>query len=125
MSYEKIPLTSGSNGDGSFYTGEERSIGSAGAGGLSRRLLHGLTIVSVLVAGGCTIYGSVEAKSGAMLLPAFVVSIWLIVHCVLLYFARNEQHDFHPPGWFVFVSSAHIVIQAIVVIVLTLFKKEN
>ena len=92
MSNEKIPLT-GSNGDGSFYTSEESSVGSMGASGLSRRLLHGLTILSVLVAGGCTIYGSVEAKLGTMLLPLLVVVTWVSIHGLPLQWTHRHSSD--------------------------------
>jgi hypothetical protein len=122
MKSETIPLT-GSPGGSGFYTGHEGSIGEGGTSGMSRRVLHGLTIISVLVAFGCTIYGSVQAETPAMALPFSVVLIWLFIHFLLLFFARKEHHDFHPPAWFIFVSCGHILIQSLVVIILTLFKR--
>jgi hypothetical protein len=122
MSGEKIPLT-GSHTDNGFYGGHETSAGDAGTSGMSRRILHGLTIISVLIAGGCTIYGCFQAGSAVIVLPFSVVLIWLFIHFLLLFFARKEHHDFHPPAWFIFVSSGHIFIQSLVVIILTLFKK--
>lgn len=124
MNGEKIPLT-GSYVDNNFYSGQEISTGEVGSSGISRRILHGLTIISVLIAGGCTAYGAVEGHSAAFLLPFMVVLIWLFIHVVLLYFIRTDKHDFHPPPWFIFVSSGHIFIQSLIVIILTLFKKQN
>jgi len=122
MRSEKIPLT-GPYTDNGFYNGQETSTGDAGTGGISRRVLHGITIISVLIACGCSIYGSFQAESPFILLPFLVVMIWLFIHFVLLFFARREQHEFHPPAWFIFVSSGHIFIQSLIVIILTLFKK--
>ncbi|CAF1201925.1 unnamed protein product [Rotaria sordida] len=119
MNGEKIPLV-GSRTDDGFYTGQEISTGEIGTSGISRRILHGLTIISVLVACGCSIYGSVQAKSPLIILPFLVVIIWLFIHFLLLFFAQRQQHDFHPPAWFIFVSSGHIVIQSLIVIILTL-----
>jgi len=120
MSGERIPLT-GSNMDNSFYTGQEGSIGESGTSGRSRRVLHGLTIISVLIACGCTIYGSVQAGSVAIILPFIVVLSWLIIHFLLVLFSGNENHNFHPPAWFIFVSSGQILIHSLVVVILTLF----
>lgn len=122
MDGEKTPLA-GPNPDSSFYSGKEVSTGNIGSAGLSRRILHGLTIISVLVASGCTIYGCVEGETAVFFLPFFITLTWLLIHFAFLYFAKNDQHDFHPPPWFVFISSGHIFMQALVVIILTLFKK--
>ncbi|CAF3782850.1 unnamed protein product [Rotaria sordida] len=107
MSGEKIPLT-GSNTNNSFYTGKEASTGEVGTSGISRRVLHGLTIIPVLVACGCTIYGAVQTQSAVVALP-FII----------------DHHNFHPPAWFMFVSSGHIFIQSFIVIILTLVKKRT
>jgi hypothetical protein len=121
MSGEKIPLV----GPTGFYTGDETFTGDAGTSGISRRVLHGLTIISVLIACGCSIYGSFQAESPLIILPFIVVMIWLFIHFLLLFFARREHHEFHPPAWFIFVSSGNIFIQSLVVIILTLFKKQT
>ncbi|CAF0794717.1 unnamed protein product [Adineta steineri] len=123
MRSEKIPLT-GSHVDAGFYTGREISTGDAGTSGISRRILHGLTIISVLIACGCSIYGSFQAETPFMILPFLVVLIWIFIHFLLLFFARREHHEFNPPAWFIFVSSGHIFIQSLIVIILTLFKKQ-
>jgi hypothetical protein len=126
MNGEKVPITTTvSSTENGFYTGQEVSTGSVGTTGISRRVLHGLTIISVFVASICTIYGSVQAASAAFLLPFFIVLTWLVIHFVLLYFAQNDQHDFHPPAWFLFISSGHIFMQSLVVIILTVFKAET
>jgi len=122
MSGERIPLT-GSQPDSSFYTGQETSSGEAGTSGVSRRVLHGLTIISVIIAIGSTIYGYFQADTPMIILPFVVVILWLFIHILLLVFARRESHEFHPPGWFIFVSSGNIFIQALIVIILTLFKR--
>jgi hypothetical protein len=122
MNGEQVPLA-GPNADSSFYTGQEVSTGEVGTSGISRRILHGLTIISVLIASGCTIYGSLQAGSAVLALPFLIVLIWLFIHFILLFFAQNDQHEFHPPSWFIFMSSGHIFIQSLVVIILTLFKK--
>ncbi|UJR32162.1 hypothetical protein I4U23_019629 [Adineta vaga] len=122
MSGERIPLSSASV-DASFYTGQEVSTGDSGTSGIARRILHGLTIISVLVAAGTTIYGSVQAESAVIVLPFIVVLTWLFIHFLLLFFSKKDHHDFHPPAWFIFVSSGHIFIQSLIVIILTLFKK--
>ena len=57
---EKIPLV-GSQPDENFYTGEESSTNEGGTSGRSGRILHILTIISVLVACGSTIYGIFNA----------------------------------------------------------------
>jgi hypothetical protein len=122
MSSERIPLVGSSTEDG-FYTGEQRSAGEVGTTGVSRRILHGLTIISVMIAIGSTIYGYFQADTPMIILPFVVVILWLFIHILLLVFARRESHDFHPPGWFIFVSSGNIFIQALIVIILTLFKR--
>jgi len=119
MDSEKQPLTTPIL-DSNFYSGQEVSTGEIGAGGISRRILHGLTIISVLIASGCTIYGTVEVGSAVLVLPFLIVIIWLFIHFVLIFFAKNDEHDFHPPAWFIFVSSGQIFIQSLVVIILTL-----
>ncbi|CAF3597014.1 unnamed protein product, partial [Rotaria sp. Silwood2] len=119
MNGENIPLT-GSNADNSFYTGKEVSTGEVGTSGISRWILHGLIVIPVLIACGCTIYGSVQDKSVVIVLPFIVVLVWLSIHFLLLYFIRKDQHDFHPPAWFIFVSCGHIFIQSLIVIILTL-----
>jgi len=119
MSGERIPLV-GHQTDNSFYSGQEISTGEAGTSGISRRILHGLTIISVIIACGCTVYGSLQAHTPYMALPFAVVLIWLLIHLLLLFFARREHHDFHPPAWFLFVSSGNIFIQSLIVIILTL-----
>ncbi|CAF2771719.1 unnamed protein product [Rotaria sp. Silwood2] len=124
MNDENIPLT-GHKTDNSFYTGQETSTGEVGTSVISRRILHGLTIISVLIACGCSIYGSIQAESPFIILPFLVVIIWLFIHFLLLFFARRQQHEFHPPAWFIFVSSGHIFIQSLIVIILTLFKKQT
>ncbi|CAF1012368.1 unnamed protein product [Rotaria sp. Silwood1] len=124
MNGEKIPLT-GPITENSFYTGKEVSTGEVGSSGISRRVLHGLTIISVLIACGCTIYGLFQTKSAVIVLPFIIVLIWLSIHFLLLYFMRKDQHDFHPPAWFIFVSSGHIFIQSLIVIILTLVKKQT
>jgi hypothetical protein len=121
MNNETAPLT-GTNPENGFYTGQEVSSGEVGSSGMSRRLLHGLTIISILGASICTIYGSVEAGSVVLVLPFVIILIWLFIHITLLFFARSEQHNFQPPSWFIFISSGHIFMQAIVVMILTLFK---
>ena len=125
MSSEKIPLVGSKSIDNNYYTGAETSTGDAGTSGISRRVLHGLTIISVLIACGCSIYGSFQAESPFILLPFIVVILWLFIHFLLLVFVRREQHNFHPPAWFIFVSSGNIFIQSLVVIILTLFKKQT
>ena len=122
MSGEKIALV-GPKGDNGFYTGQETSSGEPGTSGISRRILPGLTIISVLIALGCSAYGVIQTESPLIVLPFLVVMMWIIIHFLLLYFVRREEHDFHPPAWFLFVSSGHIFIQSLVVIILTLFKK--
>jgi hypothetical protein len=124
MNGETTPLT-GSNMDNSFYTGQEGSIGEYGTSGKLRRVLHGLPIIFVLIACGFTIYGSVQAGSAAIILPFIVVFSWLIIHFLLLLFSRNENHNFHPPAWFIFVSIGQIFIHSLTVVILTLIKKEN
>ncbi|CAF1025973.1 unnamed protein product [Rotaria magnacalcarata] len=119
MNGEKLHLV-GPKTDNGFYTGTEQSTGEVGTSGISRRILHGLTVISVLIACGCTAYGSIQNKSAVFLLPLIVVLIWLFVHFLLLYFIQNDKHDFHPPAWFIFVSSGHIFIQSLIVIILTL-----
>lgn len=123
MRNEKIPLTGPGAADAGFYSGKEVSAGDTGTSGIARRLLHGLTTLSVLIAAGTTIYGSVQADSAFLILPFTVVLCWLFVHFLLLFFSKKDHHDFHPPAWFIFVSSGHIFIQSLVVIILTLFKK--
>lgn len=122
MSGEKIGLL-GQNGPNGFYAGDERSADEAGTSGISRRMLHGLTIIAVLIAFGCSIYGTVLAESPVIVLPFVTVIMWIVIHCFLIVFARKAHHEFNPPGWFIFVSSGNIVIQSLVVIILTLFKK--
>ena len=122
MSKENIGLLS-HQGQNGFYAGDEKSTDDNGNSGKSQRILHLLTIVSVLIAAGCTIYGAVQAESSLIVLPFVIVIMWLIIHCLLIVFARNPKHEFNPPGWFLFVSSGHIVIQSLAVIILTLFKK--
>ena len=122
MRTERIPLV-GSTAESSFYNKDEGSSGEPGTSGISRRILYGLTILSVLVACGCSIYGTVQSKSFFILFPFSVVILWLVIHCFLIFFLRGEQHDFNPPAWFLFVSSGHIFIQSLVVIILTLFKQ--
>ena len=124
MNSERIHLV-GSHEDNNFYTGKETSTGEIGTSGISRRVLHGLTIISVLIAFGCSVYGSVQTESPFIILPFLVVLIWLFIHFLLLFFAQRERHDFHPPAWFIFVSSGHIFIQSLIVIILTLFKKQT
>lgn len=119
MSDERIPLA-GSQQDNSFYSGQETSTGDVGTSGASRRILHGLTIISVLIACGCTGYGFITADTPLIVLPLVVVVLWLILHVLLLIFARGEKHEFHPPAWFIFVSSGNIFIQSLIVIILTL-----
>jgi len=119
MSGERIPLV-GSQPDSSFYTGQEISAGEAGTSGVSRNILHGLTIISVIIALGCSIYGFFQSGKPLIVLPFVVVIIWLFIHFLLLFFARREHHDFHPPTWFIFVSGGHIIIQSLIVIILTL-----
>ncbi|CAF1179503.1 unnamed protein product [Rotaria sordida] len=121
---EKIPLT-GSNTNNSFYTGKEVSTGEVGTSRISRRVLHGLTIIPVLVACGCTIYGAVQTQSAVVALPFIIVLIWFFIHFLLLYFIQKDHHNFHPPAWFMFVSSGHIFIQSFIVIILTLVKKQT
>ncbi|CAF1166320.1 unnamed protein product [Rotaria sp. Silwood1] len=121
---EGIPLVRAQI-DKSYYTGQERSTGEVGTSGISRRILQGLTIMSVLVACGCSIYGSVQAESPFIILPFLVVILWIFIHFLLLFFAQRQQHEFHPPAWFIFVSSGHIFIQSLIVIILTLFKKQT
>lgn len=123
MTDEKSPLTGTTNPDNNFYTGQETSTGDVGSSGMSRRILHVLTVLSLLAAGACTIYGSFEAGSAVFALPFFSVLMWLFVHLSLILFARSDQHDFHPPSWFIFVSSGHLFMQSIVIMVLTIFKK--
>ena len=123
MSGERIPLTDPTSAENGFYTGEETSTGAVGATGASRRILHILTVISVLVAIGTSIYGFFEADTPLIMLPLVVVIIWLFIHIFLIVFARHETHEFHPPGWFIFVSSGNIFIQALIVIILTLFKR--
>jgi hypothetical protein len=113
------------NTDNSFYTGKEASTGEIGTSGISRKILHGLTIISVLIACICTIYGSVIDASAVLVLPLIVTLTWLFVHFALLFFSNNDQHDFHPPAWFIFVSSGHIFIQSLVVLILTLYKNST
>jgi len=121
MSGERIPLTgSQPQPDSSFYTGQEISAGEPGSSGVSRRILHGLTIISVIIALGCSIYGLFQSDTPLIVLPFVVVILWLFIHFFLLFFARREHHDFHPPAWFIFVSSGHIFIQSLIVIILTL-----
>jgi hypothetical protein len=122
MTSETIPLT-GSPADSSFYTGDEVSTGEVGTSGISRRVLHGLTILSVLIAFGCTIYGAVQAESAVIILPFTVILVWVFIHFLLLFFTQRDHHEFHPPAWFIFISSGHIFIQSLVVIILTLLKK--
>lgn len=122
MSNENVGLLS-HQGQNGFYAGDEKSTDDGGSTGKSRRILHLLTIVSVLIAAGCTIYGVVQAESPLIVLPFVTVILWIIIHCLLIMFAGNPKHEFNPPGWFLFVSSGHIVIQSLVVIILTLFKK--
>src|ERR1700749_2185986 len=119
MSSEGIPLV-GPQPDASFYTGQETSTGEIGTSGISRKVLHGLTIISVIVAFCCTIYGFFQVDTPLIVLPFVVVALWLVIHFFLLFFARREKHDFHPPAWFIFVSGGHIFIQSLVVIILTL-----
>jgi hypothetical protein len=122
MASETHRLTSPS--DRSFYgTNNRLSASETGATGSARRILHGLTIISVLVATGCSIYGLVQSQSGLIVLPFAVVLVWCFIHIVLLIFLRRAKDDFHPPGWFVFVSGGHIFIQSLVAIILTLFKQ--
>jgi hypothetical protein len=122
MSSERIPLV-GSPTENGFYTGEETSTGDIGSSGASRRILHGLTIISVLGAIGTSIYGLFEADTPMIILPLIVVILWLFIHVLLIIFARAESHEFHPPGWFIFISSGNIFIQAIIVMILTIFEK--
>ncbi|CAF0764556.1 unnamed protein product [Adineta ricciae] len=123
MSSERIPLSSGI--DSSFYAAHEVSARDSGTSGIARRIVPGLTIVCVLFAAGSTIYGSVQAESAAMVLPFTVVLCWTFIHCLLLFFSRKDHHEFHPPAWFLFVSSGHIFIQSLIVIILTLFTKST
>lgn len=123
MNGENVPLIP-SNGDNSFYTGKEGSTGEVGTSGLSRFIQYGLPIISMLVASGCTIYGTIQAKSILLALPFIIILFWLVIHFLLLYFIRNEKHEFHPPGWFIFVSSCHICTQSIIVAILTVAKAE-
>src|SRR5579871_6007869 len=102
MNDEKKSLVR-SQTDSGYYDGHEISTGEVGTSGISRQILHGLTIISVLIALGCSIYGSFQAKSPFIILPFFVIIIWLVIHILLLIFARREKHDFHPPAWFIFV----------------------
>lgn len=125
MTDEKTPLTgNNSNPDNNFYTGQETSTGFTGSGEISRRILHGLTLVSFLAAIGCTIFGSVQAASAVFALPLFTILMWLFIHLTLLLFARNDQHDFSPPSWFIFFASGHLIMQCIGVMVLTIFNKD-
>ena len=118
MSGEKIPL-GGNHGTG-FYSGSEQSGGEPGSSGFSRRILRVFTIISALVACGCSIYGIFEAKNAVIILPFIVVVLWLIIHFLILIFSRHEKEDFNPPAWFIFVSGGHIFIQSLIVIILTL-----
>jgi hypothetical protein len=122
MTDEKLPLT-GTNPENGFYTGQEVSGGDVGSTGISRRLLHGLTAISVLGASICTVYGSIQAGSVVLVLPFVIILIWLFIHLTLIFFAKNDQHNFQPPSWFIFISSGHIFMQAVVVMILTLYKK--
>ncbi|CAF0936111.1 unnamed protein product [Adineta steineri] len=122
MNHEKLPLVT-SNVDNSYYAGNERSTDDSGTNGRTRRILHGLTIISVLIAASFTIYGCVVAESAAIILPFFILSSWIFIHCCLLFFGQKEHHDFHPPEWFIFITSGHIILQSLLVIMLTLFKK--
>jgi hypothetical protein len=119
MDSEKISLVTPVL-DSNFYSGQEISTGEIGTSGISRLILHGLTIISVLIASGCTIYGTIRAGSAVLVLPFLIVFIWLFIHFVLIFFAKNGEHDFHPPAWFIFVSSGQIFIQSLVVMILTL-----
>lgn len=121
MSSERIPLSSGV--DSRFYAAHDVSAGDSGASGIARRIIPGVTILSVLFAAGSTIYGSVQAESAVMVLPFTVVLCWMFIHFLLLFFSKKDHHEFHPPAWFLFVSSGHIFIQSLIVIILTLFKK--
>jgi hypothetical protein len=120
MSDERIPLV-GSQPDNSFYTGQETSTGEVGTSGGSRRILHGLTIISVIVACGGTVYGFFQSGTPFIVLPIAIVILWVLIHFLLLFFAKREKHDFHPPAWFIFVSSGNIFIQALIVTILTLY----
>lgn len=123
MNRETIPLT-GTSTDNNFYSGNEPSSGGeSGTRGVTKRILHGLTIISVLIAAGTSVYGIFEADTPLIILPFIVVVLWGIIHLFLILFLRREKHDFHPPGWFIFVSSGNIFIQSLIVIILTLFKR--
>lgn len=124
MNRETQPLT-GTSTDNNFYTGNEQSTGESGTRGVSKRILHGLTIISVLIAAGTSIYGIFEADTPLIILPFVAVVLWVIIHLLLIFFIRREKHEFHPPGWFIFVSSGNIFIQSLIVIILTLFKRAN
>jgi hypothetical protein len=119
MTDGKAPLT-GTNPENGFYTGQEVATGEVGSSGMSRILLHGLTAISVVGASICTIYGSVQAGSAVLVIPFVIILIWLFIHITLIFFAQNDQHNFQPPSWFIFISSGHIFMQAIVVMILTL-----
>jgi hypothetical protein len=126
MSAERIPLVgppATSSTENGFYTGEETSTGDVGSSGVSRRILHAMTIISVLVAIGCSVYGYFVAETPLIMFPLIVVIIWVFIHILLIVFARAEKHEFNPPGWFMFVSSGNIFIQALIAIILTPFKK--
>ena len=123
MADEKNPSTGTPNPDNTFYTGQEVSTGDIGSSGISRRILHVLTFLSLIAAGACTIYGSFEAGSAVLALPFFTVLMWLFIHLSLILFARNNQHEFHPPSWFIFVASGHLFMQSIAVMIITIFKK--
>jgi hypothetical protein len=122
MTSERAPLVA-SPTDNGFYTGQETSAGEAGTSGVSRRVLHGVTIVSVIIACACSVYGLFQADTPLIMLPLLVVIIWLFIHLILLFFARQEKHEFHPPAWFIFVSSGQIFIQSLIVIILTPFTR--
>lgn len=122
MNGEKTPAP-GTTPENGYYTGQETSTGDIGSSGLPYKILHAATLISVLVAFGCTISGSVQAESAIFFLPFLLTLMWFFIHLALLYFSKKDQHNFSPPAWFVFISSGHIFMQALVVIILTLFKK--
>ena len=122
MSSERTPLT-GASADDNFYSGEETSTGESGSKGVTKRILHGLTIISVLVAAGTSIYGIFQSDTPLIVLPFASVVPWVFLHLLLIFFARREEHEFHPPGWFIFISSGNIFIQSLIVIILTFFKR--
>jgi hypothetical protein len=121
MTDERLALVSNKNNN-NFYSGQQVSSGEPGTNGISRYILHGVTVISVLIACGCSIYGVYQVKSLVILFPLIIVIMWFLIHLLLLFFSGNDKYMFQPPAWFIFVSSGHILIQSLVAIILALFK---